>query len=412
MLFGRICYSSCVLPWYTSALKENHAISRNEIIQNYFNLGYTNAEITLCLALCHGLFLSIRTVKRVLKRLNLRRARGNGSESPIQCIVRSILQEIENSSGSFLGYRQMTQRLRRKYNILVKRDTVMHFLRIIDPDGVEQRRRRRLKRRKYVVPGPNFIWHIDGWDKLKPFGLYVHGAIDGYSRRILWLEANSTNKNPKVVALHFLDTVEQLGGVPRRIGCDKGTENTVIGRLQQLFRWSDNDEFSATKSFVQGKSSANQRIELWWSKHRDGGGGYWINMLKDLRGSGIYRDGDYLLDEVLKFCFLPVLRKELYLVAELWNTHNIQSQKRHEVVGGKPDIMFFTPQVYNTVSYLREVDVEDVWACRRLYTEACEDLDENIEELVQLLKPNYVPPSDISHAMSLFSEIAQLLQNY
>lgn len=139
----------------------------------------------------------------------------------------------------------------------------MKYLRIIDPEGVERRKMRRLKRRRYVTPGPNFLWHIDGWEKLVPFGLYIHGAIYGYTRRILWLEVNSTNKNAKVVASHYIDTVEQLGGVPRRRRCDKGTENNVIGTMQTFFRWQDHDQFSASKSFLQGKSSANQRIEAW-----------------------------------------------------------------------------------------------------------------------------------------------------
>ena len=44
-----------------------------------------------------------------------------------------------------------------------------------------------------MVPGPNFIWHIDGYDKLKPYGFCIHGAVDGYSRRILWLEVGPSN---------------------------------------------------------------------------------------------------------------------------------------------------------------------------------------------------------------------------
>ena len=32
------------------------------------------------------------------------------------------------------------------------------------------------------------MWHIDGWDKLKPYGFAVHGAMDGYSRKLLWLK--------------------------------------------------------------------------------------------------------------------------------------------------------------------------------------------------------------------------------
>ena len=47
-----------------------------------------------------------------------------------------------------------------------------------DPEGVQVRTRRRLRRRKYTSPGPNFVWHIDGHDKLKPYGFSIHGDID------------------------------------------------------------------------------------------------------------------------------------------------------------------------------------------------------------------------------------------
>ena len=32
----------------------------------------------------------------------------------------------------------------------------------IDPDGVQDRSARRLTRRNYLSPGPNFCWHVDG----------------------------------------------------------------------------------------------------------------------------------------------------------------------------------------------------------------------------------------------------------
>ena len=31
------------------------------------------------------------------------------------------------------------------------------------------------------------MWNVNGYDKLKPFGFAFHGAIDGYSRKMLWL---------------------------------------------------------------------------------------------------------------------------------------------------------------------------------------------------------------------------------
>ncbi len=29
------------------------------------------------------------------------------------------------------------------------------------------------------LQGPKFCWHLDGYDKLSPFGFYIHGCIDG-----------------------------------------------------------------------------------------------------------------------------------------------------------------------------------------------------------------------------------------
>ena len=80
-------------------------------------------------------------------------------------------------------------------------------------------------------------------------------AFLGEFSRILWLEANSTNKNPGMIASHYLNTVQQLEGVPVRMRCDKGTENAVIGVLQQYFRWQDDDEFAGSKRQKQWKST-------------------------------------------------------------------------------------------------------------------------------------------------------------
>ena len=57
----------------------------------------------------------------------------------------------------------------------------------VDLLGVVQGARHRLTRRNYISTGVNHTWHIDGYDKLKALRFDMHGAIDGYSRKILWL---------------------------------------------------------------------------------------------------------------------------------------------------------------------------------------------------------------------------------
>ena len=56
----------------------------------------------------------------------------------------------------------------------------MMLLATMDHEGTKTRKSRRLKRRIYLNKGPNYMWHADGYDKLKPYGISIHGCIDGY----------------------------------------------------------------------------------------------------------------------------------------------------------------------------------------------------------------------------------------
>ena len=158
-------------------------------------------------------------------------------------------------------------------------------LETLDPEGVDRRTRQILKRRKYSAKGPNYIWHIDGYDKLKPFGFCIHGAIDGYSRRILWLEAFVTNNDPRVVARYFCDCIKQVGGVPRIVRADNGTENCNVAGIQRFFRRDADDAFAGDNSFLYGHSVSNQRIESWWSFLRKTDSDWWMQFFKDKRDS-------------------------------------------------------------------------------------------------------------------------------
>ena len=110
------------------------------------------------------------------------------------------------------------------------------MLRIVDPAGVDRRLRNRPRRRNYRGEGPNYIWHVDGYNKLKPFGFCIHGCIAGYSRRILWLEVGTTKNYPCVPAKYFLDFVHSVRGGPNIVRADNGTENVNMAAIQCFFR--------------------------------------------------------------------------------------------------------------------------------------------------------------------------------
>jgi hypothetical protein len=52
---------------------------------------------------------------------------------------------------------------------------------------------------------------------LKPFGFAISGCIDGYSRRIMWLEVGPSNSNPHYIAKYYLDCVEKTGGLYKTV---------------------------------------------------------------------------------------------------------------------------------------------------------------------------------------------------
>jgi hypothetical protein len=108
----------------------------------------------------------------------------------------------------------------------VPMDTVYQLMKLLDPKGVQSRRRGRLQRRLYTSPGPNFVLHVDSHDKLRPFGITISGCIDGFSRFVIWLEAATTSSDPKVKSSYFIDSVRNKAGCPKRIRNDLGTENT------------------------------------------------------------------------------------------------------------------------------------------------------------------------------------------
>ena len=316
---------------------QGRQMTRNTLILQYFNLGMKFAEIVAFLSAYHGITLSVRQLKRVLKHLNRSR---RISKSSLDEVIETIEEELSDS-GASIGYKQMHQRLVNDHRLTIDRETVRCALKVIDPEGVNRRLSRKLKRRQYRVRGPNDTWHIDGYDKLKPFGFCIHGAIDGYSRRILWLEVASTNNDPAVIAYYYTNYLRKYGGTARKIRGDCGTENMYLAGMQRFFRRNDNDSFAGIKSFLYGKSTSNQRIECWWAFLRNSCTDWWIKYFRDLRDEGLYDANDQIQVECLKFCFTHVIRCGLQRLARHWNTHKIRPVRNTESPSGKPDVLFF-----------------------------------------------------------------------
>lgn len=87
----------------------------------------------------------------------------------------------------------------RSRDIVVQRKRLRESIKRVDSGGVESRRRTTISRRVYSLPCPNFIWHLDGNHKLIRWKLVEHGAMDGYSRMLMFLQCSNNNRSETVV---------------------------------------------------------------------------------------------------------------------------------------------------------------------------------------------------------------------
>ena len=136
--------------------------------------------------------IGLSTIKRRLKKLNLFRSPVERIRTDDVTLLAAVREEL-SGSGSNIGYKRVLTHLW-KTGLKVWREDVRRAILQYDPDGVLRRKRRKLRQRKYFSAGPNYSWHIDGHDKLKPFGFSLHRCIAGFSRRLIWLEVSSSNQ--------------------------------------------------------------------------------------------------------------------------------------------------------------------------------------------------------------------------
>lgn len=275
----------------------------DKYIRFYFELGLDYKEILAMLAHNHRFIISMRHFKRQLKRLHLYRRK---KYTPIEEVVSFIRDQIK-ASGHCHGYRWMHMKCIQA-GLVIQKEYVRILLQILDEKSVKNRKKSRLKRRAYSTKGPNYIWHLDSYDKLKPYGICISGCIDGFSRHLIWLKAGSTSSDPKVIAGYFLEAVIDLDGLPVLVRGDLGTENCLVAEIQSFLRRGNNDEhLNNATPFIYGTSQHNQRIESWWGILRKEFSSFWMSLFKTLKDDGLF-SGDFLHKSLIQFCFLPIIQ--------------------------------------------------------------------------------------------------------
>ncbi|WAQ93521.1 hypothetical protein MAR_005992 [Mya arenaria] len=186
--------------------------------------------------------------------------------------------------------------------------TLEHFY----PNGIKHRQQRRLQRRVYLNLGPNYLWHIDGYDKLKPFGICIHDATDGFLRYVLWLEAYQTNNDPKLISGYYTETVPMISSFFTRMGNMTMFQILLIKIEEFCLRRESNPQ------------TLHGEIKRWPTRLR---------------------------------------RPELDEVRQLWNCHRIIPVRNNIIPSGRPVTMHTCPELYCAQDYLCAVRRANVDSC-------------------------------------------------
>ncbi|KAK7105858.1 uncharacterized protein [Littorina saxatilis] len=229
----------------------------------------------------------------------------------------------------------------------------------VDPGGVAMRALHMLplRRRLYSVPGPNHLWHIDGYHKLVHWKIIIHGGIDGYSRCITFLSASDNNRAATVHDL-FVQSTKKFG-IPSRVRTDRGVENVDVAALMLHHRGEGRG------SIIQGTSVHNQRIERSWvDLWKDVINVYYClfySMGKTVEegGMGIFDIHNETHMWALHYIFLPRINRSLDEFTEQRNNQGLRTER-----GKSPKRIFMLGML--NMYHEDHAAVQDFWEGREL----------------------------------------------
>ena len=166
----------------TDERKEQYICIRKIWMDCWHLMRLIKPKMTTVLNQHHGVRISERRLKYICKKQGLSGKRNVNSE-----ILKDMVINELGTSSSLLGYRQMTEILAVRYGVSISKEDVRKTLKNIGLDGVTIRRNKVIRRRICHTIGPDYIYHIDGNDKLKRWGFSYMGALtDSVVRSCGW----------------------------------------------------------------------------------------------------------------------------------------------------------------------------------------------------------------------------------
>jgi hypothetical protein len=293
----------------------------NRIIQ-YLAEGKKGKEI------CELEGISQRTLTRLKKEYGISTY---SADVPDDLIIKAMVDILQTQS-THLGWVMMQGYLKGTHandNIIIKglykikagqRRILKLLKKAKDSIGVEPNLQREMKKplrkRVYINNGAMDVLHIDFHDKLKHWGMYIHGAIDGHTRFCVWLFLTTTHKS--YVVYEIYRNAVMTHGLPNSLRSDKGKE-CVLTAFAQLAHGGQH---------MTGRSVHNTPIEGFWNHVIKNVVCKYKELFLDMEQQGLLNTEDELQMAMLHLVFLPAIGDSLGKFQVGWNHHTMRGRNR------------------------------------------------------------------------------------
>ena len=236
--------------------------------------------------------------------------------------VRRFFEEERSTTNlvHHMGYRSLYTHMRQQF-FNIPRDSLRKVYNEVHPDAIAHRRARADRKRSgWTVPGPNYIWSVDGYCKLEYFGIEIYAGIDAYSRYITWFYIGASARTARNVLAQYVTVLRAYGFMPLALRSDYGVETTLLAGAHYLLSseadslrqrknrrevtraqppqsmdpaldrfpkneggdGGDGDDEASNRErlefedcYIYGDGTKNVRIERWWSELCKGRSMFW-----------------------------------------------------------------------------------------------------------------------------------------
>ncbi|KAI1097343.1 hypothetical protein F4804DRAFT_327903 [Jackrogersella minutella] len=311
----------------------------------------TNLEHLHDIHISHAVLVRIRIENNMKRKIT--------SENERQRLVMALedffdeYQRHSDALGDY-GRQHLYSLVRRNSKLPLTREMIWIAYRRRYPEAIQQRLSTNVffaRPRKHKVPGPNYMWGMDGYLKLRFAGIEIYGAIDTYSRKLLWCKVCRSISFPCIVMYMYLNTIMTLGIRPWLTRSDHGNETLLLALVQHEMATLTQPEVHEpdanggppmihrqghriNDSHCWGSGKA-QKIEQLWRQLRGGATDRWIKYFEWLDHVYYFNKDEPADQAALYAIYIPLIQRDVAEFEDEWNNHRIRYQpKKGHVVSG------------------------------------------------------------------------------